>query len=135
VSQGQTAHDPRHETGGWLSQVFAVFGGAFAWVVHFLGSYAFVTIGCMSRLPGIGPIVGVGTFALAGVAAWSAILAWRDWRRVSDGQRWNDALSEPRGWFAWLMMLGVLVGGFAAFTIVLQGIGAVLLPVCEAHRH
>lgn len=135
MSQGATAHDPRHDIGGWFSQLFAVLGGAAAWVLHFLGSYAYVTVGCMSRWPAVGPTVGVGTFALAGVAAWSAVLAWRDWKRVSEGQRWTEALSEPRGWFAWLMLLGVLVGGFAAFTILLQGVGAILLPVCEAHRH
>lgn len=135
MNQGAIGHDPRHDVGGIGSQVFAVFGGAIAWVIHFLGSYAFITIGCMSRWPGVGLVVGISTLIMAGVAAVAALLAWRDWRRVSEGQRWTEALSEPRGWFAWLMLLGVLVGGFAAFTILLQGMGAAILPVCEAHRH
>jgi hypothetical protein len=134
VSQGALDHDARHEVGGPLSQLFAAFGGAMAWVIHFLGSYAYITIGCMSRWPGVGPAVGGATLVMAGVAAWSALLAWRDWRRVSAGQRWSEALSEPRGWFAWLMLLGVLVGGFAAFVILVQGLGAAILPVCEAHH-
>lgn len=116
-------------------KLFALFGGAGAWVLHFLGSYAFVTIGCMSRWSGVGPIVGASTLGLAGVAAASAGVAWRGWRRVSPGQRWYEALAEPQGWLAWLMMVGVLVGSLAALTILLQGFGAVLLPVCEAHRH
>jgi hypothetical protein len=110
--------------------LFAVLGGALAWALHFLGSYAVVAIGCVAGWPSTRVIVAAETAALAALALWSTVVAWREWRRSSDKQRWDTALSEPRGWYSWLMTVGVLMGITSAFTIVLEGFGTLMLPLC-----
>lgn len=109
---------------------FAVLGAAAAWSLHFLLSYAVLSIGCVYDWRGIPQILAIGTLLLAAVAAWSAVVAWREWRRVSEGQAWDSALGEPRGWFAYLMMTGVLLGVMSLLAIALEGWGTLALPVC-----
>jgi hypothetical protein len=110
--------------------LFAVLGGALAWSLHFLGSYAVVSVGCVARWGAIGWIVAAGTVGFAALAVWSTVVAWREWRRSSDDQPWDTALSEPKGWYSWLMTVGVLMGITSAFTIVLEGFGTLMLPLC-----
>jgi hypothetical protein len=64
------------------------------------------------------------------LAVWSTLIAWREWRRASGDQRWDDSLNEPRGWYAWLMLAGVLLGVTSIFAILLEGSGPLLLPAC-----
>jgi hypothetical protein len=110
--------------------LFAVLGAAVAWSLHFLGSYAVVSIGCVAGWGSTRWIVGAGTVALAATALWSTAIAWSEWRRSREGRPWDTALSEPSGWYAWLMTVGVLLGIIAAFTIVLEGFGTLMLPLC-----
>jgi hypothetical protein len=110
--------------------LFAFLGGAIAWSLHFLGSYAVVAIGCVAGWSHTTMVVALGTLALAGLAAWSTVVAWREWRRAGEGQPWDRALSEPPGWYAWLMTVGVLMGITSAFAILLEAAGVFLLPVC-----
>jgi hypothetical protein len=128
----QGASEPRPGTASRpLGRIlFALFGGAAAWTLHFLGSYAVIALGCTARWDGTVELVIIGTLALAAMAAWSTASAWREWRRASGAQPWDQALSEPRGWLAWLMMVGALLGATSLFTILLEGAGALLLPVC-----
>ena len=107
-----------------------MLGGALAWSLHFLGGYAVVSVGCVARGEATTWIVAAGTAVLAGLAAWSTLVAWREWRRTSDDQPWDTALSEPKGWYAWLMTVGVLLGITSAFTILLEGFGTLMLPLC-----
>jgi hypothetical protein len=110
--------------------LFAVLGGAIAWSLHFLGSYALVAIGCVARWDVTVPLVTAGTLILAAAAAWSTLVAWREWRRVGRDMPWDRALSEPPGWYAWLMTVGLLMGVTAVCTILLEGLGTLMLPVC-----
>jgi len=110
--------------------VFAVLGGALAWSLHFLGSYAVVAIGCVARWGSTIAIVAAGTAVLAGLAVWSTVIAWREWRRTGGDMPWDRALSEPPGWYTWLMTVGVLLGITSAFTILLEGFGTLMLPLC-----
>ena len=130
MTQGETEHQIGTETAPTGRLLFAVLGGAAAWSLHFLLSYAIAAIGCVYRWGGIRETLAIGTLVLGAIAAWSTVVAWRDWRRVSGGQSWDSALGEPRGWFAFLMLTGVLMGIVSAFTIVLEGWGTVALPVC-----
>ncbi|HEX6107552.1 MAG TPA: hypothetical protein VFZ26_18325 [Gemmatimonadales bacterium] len=130
MTQGETGHPLGTETGPTSRILFALLGGAAAWSLHFLASYAFVAIGCVAGWRGIRTSLAVGTLVLAAIAVWSTVVAWRDWRRVSGDQRWDAALGEPRGWFAYLMLTGVLLGIVSAFTIALEGWGTLMLPVC-----
>jgi hypothetical protein len=130
MTQGQTEHPagvPIPATGRIL---FAVGGGAMAWTLHFLGSYALVAVGCVGGWPGVRTSLAIGTAALGALAAWSTVAAWRGWRRVSAGQRWDTALGEPLGWVAFLMLTGVILGGISLLTILLEGLGTLALPVC-----
>jgi hypothetical protein len=129
MSQGET--EPAGPVGTSTGvMLFALLGGAVAWSVHFLGSYALIAVGCVSGWTATPGLVGTATVALAAVAAWSTAVAWRRWGAASAGQSWDRALSEPRGWYAWLMTVGVLLGATSTFAIVLEGAGSLLLPVC-----
>jgi len=130
MTQGETDQQLGTEGVPTGRLLFALLGGAAAWSVHFLGGYAVASIGCVAGWRGTRESLAVGTLVLGGVAVWSALVAWRDWRRVSAGQPWDSALTEPRGWFAFLMLTGVLLGGVSAFTIVLEGLGTLMLPLC-----
>jgi hypothetical protein len=130
MSQGETRQAPGTAGESAARTLFAVLGGALAWALHFLGSYAVVAVGCVA---GWGPtrgIVAAGTAALTALALWSTVVAWREWRRSSGDQRWDSALSEPRGWYSWLMTVGILLGITSAFTIALEGFGTLVLPLC-----
>lgn len=130
MSQGESEHPAGVTLPPTRYTLFALLGGAVAWTLHFLGSYALVAIGCVAGWGGIRTGLAAGTVALLAVALWSTVLAWHAWRRVSGGQQWDIALSEPRGWFAFLMLTGVLMGAVAALTIALEGMGTLALPVC-----
>lgn len=130
MSQGESEHPAGVTLPPPSYTLFALLGGAVAWTLHFLGSYALVAIGCVAGWGGIRTGLAAGTVVLLTLAVWSTILAWRAWRRVSGGQHWDIALSEPRGWFAFLMLTGVLMGAVAALTIALEGLGTLALPVC-----
>ena len=95
-----------------------------------MGSYAVVAVGCVGGWPSTRLVVAVETAVLAALALWSTAVAWREWQRSSGEQRWDSALSEPRGWYSWLMTVGVLMGITSVFTIVLEGFGTLMLPVC-----
>jgi hypothetical protein len=110
--------------------LFGLVGGWVAWTLHFLGGYAVVAIGCVGGWSAIRAVLAAGTVLLAGVALWSSAVAWQDWRRVSAGQPWDEALSEPRGWFGFLMLAGMLLGALSAATILLEGFATLALPVC-----
>lgn len=130
MTQGQTRHPLGTETAPAGRLLFALLGGAAAWSLHFLLSYAIASIGCVYGWGNIRLILAIGTLVLGAVAVWSTVVAWRDWRRVSGGQTWDTALGEPRGWFAYLMLTGVLMGIVSVATIVLEGWGTLMLPVC-----
>jgi hypothetical protein len=130
MSQGETEQAVGTAGTSVGRTLFAVLGGALAWALHFLGSYAVVAIGCVAGWPSTRVIVAAGTAVLGALALWSTVVAWREWRRSSDKQRWDTALSEPRGWYSWLMTVGVLMGITSAFTIVLEGFGTLMLPLC-----
>jgi|GEM_PF-2569088 len=130
MSQGQTEQAAGTAGTSAARTLFAVLGGAIAWALHFLVSYAVVAIGCVAAWSATRLAVAAGTAALAALALWSTVVAWREWRRSSDDQRWDAALSEPRGWYSWLTTVGVLLGMTSVFTIVLEGFGTLMLPLC-----
>jgi hypothetical protein len=130
MSQGETRHQLGIETATTGRLLFALLGGAIGWSLHFLLSYAVASIGCVYGWRAIREILALGTLLLAAVAVWSTVVAWREWRRVSGDQPWDSALGEPKGWFAYLMMTGALLGIVSVLAIVLEGWGTLALPVC-----
>ena len=130
MSQGEADHPAGVALPSWGHTLFAILGGAVAWTLHFLGSYALVAIGCVAGWRGMRLSLAVGTVLLLALALWSTFAAWRGWRRVSGEQDLGVALGEPRGWFAFLMLTGVLMGVVAVLTILLEGFGTLTLPLC-----
>jgi hypothetical protein len=130
MSQGEAEHPAGVPLPPLRHTLFALLGGAFAWTLHFMGSYALLAVGCVAGWPGVRTSLVVGTVLLLALAAWSTLVAWRAWRDVSGDQPWDVALGEPKGWYAFLMLTGVLMGAVAALTILLEGAGSIFLPVC-----
>ncbi|HEX6644402.1 MAG TPA: hypothetical protein VF037_06985 [Gemmatimonadales bacterium] len=121
------AADPR----GVGAAAFAALGGPLAWVVHFMGSYVLVALACTTGWEGLGATLAAATVMLAIVAGATTIVGLRGWRRTRAPQRLDAALNEPRGWRAFLMLSGIVLGALSAFTIVLQGLSALLVPACS----
>jgi hypothetical protein len=130
MSQGETQQAVGTAGTSVRRTLFAVLGGALAWTLHFMGSYAVVAVGCVAGWGSIRVILAAETVVLTAIALWSTYVAWREWRRSSGDQPWDTALSEPRGWYSWLMTAGILLGITSAFTIVLEGFGTLMLPLC-----
>jgi hypothetical protein len=130
MSQGETEQALGTAGSSRSRLLFALLGGAAAWTLHFLGSYAILAIGCVAGWKATVEVVVVATLVLAGMAAWSTVVAWREWHRSSGDVPWDRALSEPPGWYSWLMTVGVLLGVTSTFTILLEGLGTLMLPVC-----
>lgn len=130
MTQGETEPRPGIEPAPTGRLLFGLLGGAAAWSLHFLGSYAAESIGCVARWRGIRGMLAGGTVILGALAVWSTVVAWREWRRASGEQPMDAALGEPRGWFAFLMLTGVLLGALSVLTIVLEGFGTLMLPAC-----
>lgn len=130
MSQGETEQAVGAASASTGRLLFAVLGGAVAWSLHLLGSYAIVSVGCVAGWGSTRLIVSAGTVLLAAIALWSTTIAWKEWRGSSDDQPWDTSLSEPRGWYSWLMTVGVLMGITGAFTVVLEGFGTLMLPLC-----
>jgi hypothetical protein len=130
MTQGETEPQLGVERAPTGRLLFGLLGGAAAWSLHFLGSYAVASVGCVAGWRGIREVLAGGTVILGALAIWSTAVAWREWRRVSGDQPLDAALGEPRGWFAFLMLTGVMLGALSALTIILEGFGALMLPAC-----
>jgi len=110
---------------------FAVLAGPIAWAIHFMGSYALVALDCTTGWGGARLTIAVGTLLLAAVSLGAAAVGYRGWRERSAEQPWDAALAEPRGWVPFAMTSGGVLGLLSALTIILQGLSAVLVPVCS----
>jgi hypothetical protein len=131
VTQGESEPTPGTVDRSAPRTLFAIVGGPLAWAVHFLGAYALVAVGCVAGWGGVRASLALGTVALGGVATAATLAAWRAWRRSSATQHWDEALLEPRGWFAFLMLTGVGLGLLSVVTILLEGLGTLWLSVCD----
>jgi small-conductance mechanosensitive channel len=113
--------------------LFALLGAPLAWTLHFLVSYFLVALFCAAAWEGAGVAIGVATVASAAVSAASGVVAYRTWRTRRNGQTrsWDAALTEPRGWAAFVLVMGML--GSALFTalIVLEAVPPLFVPTCS----
>lgn len=130
MTQGETEHQLGIERAPTGRLLFGLLGGAVAWSLHFLGSYALASIGCVAGWRGLRTVLAVETSVLGAIALWSTLVALREWRRVSGGQPLDLALGEPRGWFAFLMVTGALLGAVSVLAIALEGFGTLTLAAC-----
>ena len=120
---------------------FGVIGGAGAWVVQFLANLALTFAQCDQpsarwMLPVHGWEIALSLVAVAVVLGAGGVSAWIFLRtfRIDDvaaHERRGEGVSPPLGRISFLSMVGLLVNLLALAMIVMTGIGAPLLPVCQ----
>lgn len=118
---------------------FAVGGGAIAWAVQFVIGLAFGFAEC--NQPGRGLPIHAWQAAVAAVAAVVALASigagvwlFRHTYRIGDvfgEERRGDGAPPPLGRIHFLALVGLTVNVLALTIIVMDGIGAPLLPLCQ----
>lgn len=120
---------------------FAVLGGAGAWAAQFVANLALTFAQCDQpnqrwMLPvhawEIGLSAAAGVVAVAAGAASLRLLARTSHHdEVSARERQGKGVAPPLGRINFLAMVGLTVNFLSLAIIVMTGIGAPLLPVCQ----
>ncbi len=120
---------------------FGVLGGAAAWVLQFLANLAFTFAQCNQPtqrwiLPVHSWEIGLSVLALAVGLAATGVSLWIFLRTyqiddVAAQERRGEGVRPPLGRVSFLSMIGLTVNVLALAIVVLTGIGAPLLPVCQ----
>ncbi len=120
---------------------FGVLGGAGAWAVQFLINLYFTFAQCNQpaarfSLPVHGLEIGLSAGAVV-IACSAEAVALRMYLRThliedaSEHERRGDGVHPPLGRVQFLSQVGLLVNFLALAIIIMTGIGAPLLPVCQ----
>jgi amino acid transporter len=116
-------------------------GGGWAWFVQFAVNLALTFAQCNQptdrfRIPihtleiAISAVAIAVALAAEGVALWMfRRTAWLD--HVSEQERRGKGVKPPVGRLQFLAMIGMTVNFLALVIMVMTGIGAPLLPVCQ----
>jgi hypothetical protein len=118
---------------------FGVIGGATAWTIQFVANLAFTWARCNPpvtrwQLPVHAWEIGLSIGALAvGFASWAVSLKifLRTRHGVADLELRGMGSPPPVGRINFLAIMGLLVNFLALAIIVLTGIGAPMLHVCQ----
>jgi hypothetical protein len=120
---------------------FGVLGGATAWVVQFVVNLAFTFAQCNQRttrwiLPVHSWEVALSAVAVAVGLSSTAVALWvflRTYRidDVARHERQGDGVAPPLGRVSFLSMIGLLVNALVLMIMIMTGVGAPLLPVCQ----
>jgi hypothetical protein len=119
---------------GWPSLWFGVLTGPIIYSLHFVVVYLLVETACKADLlqfsvlgiNGISFWVALLTLVAAGLTGYSTFVAYRDWRQ-------SHPASEGRheSYAALMALLGLALGGFFTGVIMLTGLPALFLVVCD----
>lgn len=120
---------------------FGVIGGPAAWAIQFVINLAFTFAQCDQPASRWSLPVHGWEVALSGVAAAVALaagavsarlfLATREGGEVDAEERQGRGVSPPTGRVNFLSMVGLTVNFLSLAIIVMTGIGAPLLPICQ----
>jgi hypothetical protein len=120
---------------------FGVLGGAMAWTVQFLANLFFTFAECDQpvqrwMLPVHSWEIGLSALAVAvsvSAIAISSLIFVRTGRvdEVSAKEREGEGTQPPLGRIHFLAMIGLLVNFLSLAIIVMTGVGAPLLPICQ----
>lgn len=120
---------------------FAVLGGPSAWAVQFVINLAFSFAQCNApsgrwQLPVHGWEIVVSAVAVGITLAAGAVSLWLYLRtfnldHVAEAERHGEGSPPPTGRISFLAMVGLTVNFLALAIIVMTGIGAPLLPICQ----
>ncbi len=120
---------------------FGVLGGAGAWAVQFVANLAFTFAQCNQpvdrwQLPVHGWQIALSAAAIAigltalGVCMWLFLRTFH-LDHVAEAERRGEGTAPPTGRISFLAMVGLTVNFLALAIMVMTGIGAPLLPVCQ----
>lgn len=124
-------------TPGRWTLLYALLGGATAWSLHLLASYALLAWGCTARWAGTRPaLLGVSLLALA-LTAGSGVVARRHWLVARDLDRpkddtWDARMGERTARVSFVMVVGLALAVLFALGIVYEALTIYLAPLCEA---
>jgi hypothetical protein len=120
---------------------FAVLGGSIAWAVQFVVNLYFTWAQCNApagrwQLPVHGLQIGVSAAAVVVTLLSLAASLWLylytfQFKHVPQAERRGEGTAPPTGRISFLAMVGLTVNFLALAIIVMTGIGAPLLPVCQ----
>jgi hypothetical protein len=120
---------------------FGVLGGAMAWAVQFVANLAVTFAQCNApagrwQLPVRGLEIGLSAAAFGvglasmSVALWLYVYTFQ-FKHVAQAERRGEGTAPPTGRISFLATVGLTVNFLALAIIVMTGIGAPLLPVCQ----
>lgn len=120
---------------------FGVLGGPIAWAVQFLANLYFTWAQCNApagrwQIPVHGWQIGLSVAAVVitlismGVALWLYLYTFQ-FKHVPQAERRGKGSPPPTGRISFLAVVGLTVNFLSLAIIVMTGIGAPLLPVCQ----
>jgi putative flippase GtrA len=120
---------------------FGVLGGATAWTVQFLANLFFTFAQCDPptarwALPVHGWEIGLSVAAVIvglaslGVSLWIYLRTYQI-EDVAAQERRGEGVTPPLGRVNFLSMIGMTVNSLTLVIIIMTGIGAPLLPICQ----
>jgi hypothetical protein len=120
---------------------FGVLGGPLAWAVQFVVNLYFTWAQCNApvgrwQLPVHGWQIGISAGAVAitllsmVVALWLYLYTFQ-FKHVPQAERRGEGSPPPTGRISFLATVGLTVNFLSLAIIVMTGIGAPLLPVCQ----
>jgi hypothetical protein len=120
---------------------FGVLGGSLAWGIQFVANLAFSFAQCNAPagrwdLPVHGWQIALSVAAVAVALAAEGVCAWlylRTFRldHIAEAERHGEGSAPPSGRINFLAMVGLTVNFLSLAIIVMTGIGAPLLTVCQ----
>jgi hypothetical protein len=115
---------------GQLSLWFGMLGGAGAWALHLVVSYALVPAACAA---GLGFLLYLAIPVFIGLAALAIFFAWRGWqasRDIPDENGNGHRLVYQRVRF--MALSGLAMSGFFLMVIIAQSVPIIMQDPCEA---
>jgi hypothetical protein len=110
----------------WL--VPALLGGGLTWVLHLMGSYALVTLGCAAGWSGTGLALGAFTVVCGAVAVAIGLAIDRARRSITTSPTAPSRYPEEPARFA--LEVGTGLAALFAVLIALGGFIPLLVPLC-----
>jgi hypothetical protein len=130
--------EARHITSGRLW--FGAAGAAIAWALQGFICFLISTQACANGTGSWGPIsasavrilIGMVSLLFLAVSVASMLVAWLNWRALTDGRHLLEAEGIPRENF--MAVTGMFVGLACSIGLIWAGIPAVFFEVCNTWR-
>lgn len=111
--------------------LFAGFGSAVSWGVHFNLVYFLNALFCTTGMRGGDVAVFASTALFAALSLVAGWIAWRKWRALGNTRRMNDAIEGPTGRTSILLFIGMAGGVLFTLLIVVEGLVPLFVRECS----